>query len=100
MPPAAKPDAPPAPLPGSQPGEDALSFEQILERLEGVVASLEQGDAPLEQALSTFERGIALARLGSRRLDDAERRIEALLGESDGPRDSLRTRPLEENDDE
>lgn len=95
MPPAAKPDAPPA-APPAPLSEEGLSFEQILERLEGVVASLEQGDAPLEQALSTFERGIALARLGSRRLDDAERRIEALLGEGD----ELRTRPLEDNDDE
>ena len=86
MPPAAKPNAPIAPASD----EDALSFEQLLERLEGVVATLEQGDAPLEQALSTFERGIALARLGSRRLDDAERRIEALLGDGD----ELRTRPL------
>lgn len=92
MPPAAKPEA----APELAPDDAALSFEQILERLEGVVASLEQGDAPLEQALSTFERGIALARLGSRRLDDAERRIEALLGDGD----SLRTRPLEESDDE
>jgi exodeoxyribonuclease VII small subunit len=93
MPPAAKPDAPPVP---EQPDPQALTFEQILQRLEGVVTSLEQGDAPLEQALSTFERGIALARLGSQRLDDAERRIEALLGDGD----SLRTRPLENQDDE
>lgn len=89
MPPAEKPDATPA-------EDDALSFEQILERLEGVVSALEQGDAPLEQALTTFERGIALARLGSRRLDDAERRIEALLGDGD----ELRTRPLEDDDHE
>jgi exodeoxyribonuclease VII small subunit len=92
--PAAKPDA--LPLPEQHPEQEALSFEQILQRLEGVVTSLEQGDAPLEQALSTFERGIALARLGSQRLDDAERRIEALLGDGD----SLRTRPLENQDDE
>ena len=92
--PAGKPEiAPPPLLPQA---DDALSFEQILERLEGVVTTLEQGDAPLEQALSTFERGIALARLGGRRLDDAERRIEALLGDGD----DLRTRPLEDDDDE
>ena len=91
MPPAAKSEPEPSPA-----DDGALSFEQLLERLEGVVAALEQGDAPLEQALSTFERGIALARLGARRLDDAERRIEALLGDGD----DLRTRPLEENDDE
>lgn len=78
--------------------EDELSFEQILEQLEHVVESLEQGDVPLEQALSTFERGVALSRLGARRLDEAERRIEVLMSDEG----SLRTRPLkmEPDDDE
>lgn len=70
--------------------DEQLSFEQILERLEAVVGTLEQGDTPLEQALSTFERGVVLARLGTRRLDEAERRIELLLSDEQG----LRTRPL------
>lgn len=78
--------------------DDSLSFEQILERLEAVVGTLEQGDAPLEQALSAFERGVALARLGSRRLDEAERRVELLLSDEDG----VRTRPIDKEltDDE
>ena len=71
--------------------EDELSFEQILQQLEAVVETLEQGDAPLEQALSTFERGVALSRLGARRLDEAERRIEVLMSDEG----ALRTRPLE-----
>ena len=71
--------------------DEQLSFEQILERLEGVVGVLEQGEAPLEHALSAFERGVVLARLGTRRLDEAERRIELLLDDEQG----LRTRPLD-----
>lgn len=58
---------------------EALSFEQIVERLSAVVAQLEDGELPLEQALSTFERGVLLSRLGTKRLDEAERRIELLL---------------------
>ncbi len=79
----------------------ALSFEQILERLEGVVEQLEDGEIPLEQALATFEQGIALSRLGQKRLDDAERRIEVLL-QDDGEKATPRTRSLEEEteDDE
>ena len=71
---------------------DALSFEQILGRLTGLVEELEDGEVPLEQALGTFEQGVALARVGARRLDEAERRIELLLQQDDegGPR----TRPL------
>ena len=75
------------------PAEESLSFEQILERLEQVVDTLEQGDTPLEQALTAFERGVSLARLGARRLDEAERRVEVLLRDEDG----LRTRPLDKD---
>lgn len=71
--------------------DESLSFEQILERLQAVVETLEQGDTPLEQALSEFERGVSLARLGSRRLDEAERRVELLLSDEDG----VRTRPID-----
>jgi len=73
-------------------GDEALAFEQILEQLEGVVESLEQGDRPLEEALATFERGVSLARSGTRKLDEAERRIELLLRDEDG----VQTRPLKE----
>ncbi len=62
---------------------DQLSFEQILERLEGVVGELERGELPLEQALLAFERGVMLSRRGAAQLDDAERRIEVLLGDAD-----------------
>jgi exodeoxyribonuclease VII small subunit len=72
--------------------DDELDFEAILEQLEEVVETLEEGDAPLEQALSTFERGVRLARLGGARLDEAERRIEVLLSDEDPGQ----TRPLDQ----
>jgi exodeoxyribonuclease VII small subunit len=62
----------------------ALSFEQIVEQLSAVVAQLENGELPLEQALGQFEQGVALSRLGSKRLDEAERRIELLLRDARG----------------
>ena len=67
------------------------SFEQILARLQQVVERLESGELPLEESLSAFEEGIHLSRLGSERLDAAERRVEELL--ADGS-----TRPLDETD--
>jgi exodeoxyribonuclease VII small subunit len=66
------------------------SFEQILDRLQHVVERLESGELPLEESLAVFEEGVRLSRLGARRLDDAERRVEELLVEGDTPR----TRPL------
>jgi len=76
---------------------ESLSFEQILAQLSQVVERLEAGEIPLEQALLTFEQGVALSRLGAKRLDEAERRIEVLLREDQG----LVLRPMaQERDDE
>lgn len=79
------PDAPDK-VSADSPSELAgLSFEQILDRLNQVVDQLESGEAPLEQSLSIFEQGVQLSRLGGRRLDEAERRIEILLNENGEP---------------
>ena len=62
---------------------DELSFEQILSRLGHLVEQLERGDMPLEESLKVFEEGVTLSRLGTQRLDDAERRVEYLLARDD-----------------
>ena len=54
-------------------------FEEALGRLEEIVKRMEAGDMTLEESLKAFEEGIKLARLCSRRLDEAERRVEMLL---------------------
>jgi len=56
-----------------------LGFEAALERLEGIVGRLEQGDLELEEALRTFEEGVTLTRQCAERLDRTERRIEVLV---------------------
>ena len=68
----ARSTAPPAP-----------SFEGALERLEAIVARLEAGELPLEQALAAFEEGVALSRRCAGELEAAERRIEQLVGDSE-----------------
>ena len=71
-------------------------FEEALERLEDIVRKMEAGDMTLEESLKAFEEGIKLARLCSRRLDEAERRVEILLKQEE----ELVTRPfkVEENE--
>jgi len=79
--------------PKAEAPEDAEpAFEEILGRLQKVVERLERADVPLEEALAIFEQGVRLSRLGARRLDDAERRVELLLGADDA---GVRTRPLD-----
>jgi exodeoxyribonuclease VII small subunit len=60
------------------------TFEQALEQLETVVARLEGGELPLEEALRTFEDGVKLARVCAARLEDAERRVRLLTAAPDG----------------
>jgi exodeoxyribonuclease VII small subunit len=60
-----------------------LNFEDALQRLERTVELLEQGDLPLEKALEVFEDGIKTARVCTRKLEEAEQKVEVLLGVSD-----------------
>lgn len=61
--------------------EDSQSpeFEQALAELEALVERLERGDLPLEEALSTFERGVELTRHCQNSLKAAQQRVEVLL---------------------
>jgi exodeoxyribonuclease VII small subunit len=70
-------------LPDHSPG-DRPRFEEILDRLETIVNSLESQELDLEQSVQAFEEGVALARECHRRLDDAERRVEVLRRAPDG----------------
>jgi exodeoxyribonuclease VII small subunit len=54
-------------------------FEQSLTELEALVTKLEQGDVPLEDALKTFERGVALTRQCQSALRSAQQKVDVLL---------------------
>ena len=54
------------------------NFEKSLESLEELVRELETGDKGLEDSLALFEKGVALAKDLTARLDDAKTKIEAL----------------------
>jgi exodeoxyribonuclease VII small subunit len=60
------------------------NFESSLDALEKIVRELEQGDLPLEKSLELFEQGVRLSRECQERLNQAERRIEILLRDSEG----------------
>ena len=65
-------------------------FEEILDRLEAIVNSLESEELDLERSIQAFEEGVALARECHRRLDDAEHRVEVLRRGQDGRVESER----------
>ena len=68
----------------------ALSFEDALTELEGIVASLERGEISLEAAISAFERGTELKILCQTRLEEARMKVEKIkIPEAGGlPRDA------------
>jgi exodeoxyribonuclease VII small subunit len=64
----------------NEPGNtNDLAFEGALDELEALVLRLEAGDLVLEQALATFERGVALSRRCAELLERAEQRIDELV---------------------
>jgi exodeoxyribonuclease VII small subunit len=56
----------------------ALSFEDALRELEGIVHRLERGDVPLDESIALYARGEALRSQCQARLADAEARIAKL----------------------
>ena len=70
-------------------------FETALARLEEIVQELEKGDVPLEQSLKLFEEGIKLSRLCTKRLDEAERKVEILVKDKAG---NITAEPFEEEE--
>lgn len=54
------------------------AFDRQMTALEAIVAQLETGDLPLEQALQAFEQGVHLVRDLTGKLNAAEARVELL----------------------
>lgn len=69
-------------------GQTPERYEDLVRALGEVVERLEGGGLSLEEAIGAFEQGIRLARAGTERLDEAERRVEQLL-------ENGRTAPLD-----
>lgn len=63
--------------------EAPLTFEASISALGQIVEQLERGDLPLEESLNLFERGIRLSKEAQAKLDEAEKRVEMLLGFDD-----------------
>jgi exodeoxyribonuclease VII small subunit len=79
----AVPDERPIDVPGDP---QALTYEQARDELIEVVRRLEAGNTTLEEALSLWERGEALAKVCQDWLDGARARIEAAKSAVDSRR--------------
>ncbi len=60
------------------------SYEELQRELEEIVAKLERGDVPVDDAITLFKRGEELYRECVERLREAELRVEELVARDDG----------------
>ena len=60
---------------------ETLTYEEAMAELEGIVASLEEGNQKLEEAMSLFERGQALMKRCAELLEAAELKVRQLSGD-------------------
>ena len=64
--------------------KNGLTFEQAIQRLEKIVADMENAEFPLEDVLKKYEEGSRLVRFCSQKLEEAEKKIELLVKKTDG----------------
>jgi len=59
-------------------------FESTLAELEELVARMEAGNLPLEEAMRSFERGVQLTRECQTALQAAQQRVQVLMQRASG----------------
>jgi exodeoxyribonuclease VII small subunit len=75
-----------------------IKFEKAIQRLEKIVDDLEKGELDIDKSLEIFEEGIKMSRICSKKLSEAEAKIEKLTQNDKG---QLVTElfPVEDEDD-
>ena len=72
-----------------------INFEKALKRLEEIVSNLEDGEISLEEALKRYEEGVRMADICSKRLTEAEKKVEVLMKTGAG---KLKATPLKDSE--
>jgi exodeoxyribonuclease VII small subunit len=62
----------------------AMSFEDALAELEGIVRRLEGGQVKLDEAIQSYERGAQLKRHCEQKLNEAQQRVDRIVIGTDG----------------
>ncbi|HTQ34462.1 MAG TPA: exodeoxyribonuclease VII small subunit [Stellaceae bacterium] len=62
----------------------AMSFEDALAELEGIVRRLEGGQVKLDDAIQSYERGAQLKQHCEKKLNEAQQRVDRIVLAADG----------------
>lgn len=68
--------------------EKKLSFEEAMNKLEGIVERLEEGDVPLEEAIAIYKEGMEISKLCHDKLKNVEEQLAQIITE-DGRKESF-----------
>jgi exodeoxyribonuclease VII small subunit len=71
-------------MPARKKEDEPKSFEDAMARLDAIVAQLEEDKLPLDEMLSRYEEGIALARYCGDKLEAAEQKVRLIAQKADG----------------
>lgn len=71
-------------MPQDERSPEDLSFEDAMESLDSIVASLEGERLPLEEMVSSYERGMKLLRVCRNRIETARQRVEVITADFEG----------------
>jgi len=63
--------------------EKELTFEDAMLALDEIVEKLEEGDVPLEKAISYYEEGMKLSKLCNDKLKNAQEKMTNIINEQD-----------------
>ncbi|ASV69051.1 exodeoxyribonuclease VII small subunit [Cytobacillus sp. FSL W7-1323] len=59
--------------------EKTPTFEEAMEQLEQIVEKLEEGDVPLEEAISIYKNGMELSKLCHDKLKNVEEQLTEMI---------------------
>jgi exodeoxyribonuclease VII small subunit len=64
--------------------EEPKNFEDAMQRLDAIVAKLEEDQLPLDDMLARYEEGVALARYCGEKLEAAEQKVRLIAKQAGG----------------
>lgn len=59
--------------------ENKIMFNDAMQQLEEIVRQLEQGDVPLEEALTLYQKGMELSKVCHDKLQNAEEQLVTMM---------------------
>ncbi|MCD5323512.1 MULTISPECIES: exodeoxyribonuclease VII small subunit [Pontibacillus] len=61
--------------------QEELSFEEAMKQLEQIVEKLEEGDVPLEKAITYYQDGMKLSKVCNDKLNNVEKQMQQIMND-------------------